>query len=180
MNYVPYSIKQTFMVRLPQGEDLLAAVAAVVRETGSGLVSFSVIGAASAAAFGYYDQTKKEYQTIIRLGEFEIVTGSGNVSLKTAVPLSMPIFCLRMRTEILSAGTSCQALLFLPPSCACRSLKASRWSGSTMTRPGCFSGSSRLLKNTRLLCCAPPSSLRRTVRVRLIPQDFARRASGCF
>ena len=59
MNYVPYSIKQTFMVRLPQGEDLLAAVAAVVRETGVRLGVFSVIGAVSAAAFGYYDQRKR-------------------------------------------------------------------------------------------------------------------------
>jgi predicted DNA-binding protein with PD1-like motif len=86
MNYVPYSIKQTFMVRLPQGEDLLAAVADAVRETGIRFGVFSIIGAASAAAFGYYDQTKKEYQTIIRLGEFEIVTGSGNVSLKDNSP----------------------------------------------------------------------------------------------
>jgi hypothetical protein len=86
MNYVPYFIKQTFMVRLPQGEDLLAAVADAVRETGIRFGVFSIIGAASAAAFGYYDQTKKEYQSIIRLGEFEIVTGSGNVSLKDNSP----------------------------------------------------------------------------------------------
>jgi len=86
MNYVPYSIKQTFMVRLPQGEDLLAAVAAVVRETGVRLGVFSVIGAVSAAAFGYYDQKKRQYQTIIRPGAFEIVTGSGNVTLKDGSP----------------------------------------------------------------------------------------------
>ena len=86
MNYVPYSIKQTFMVRLPQGEDLLAAVAAVVRETGVRLGVFSVIGAVSAAAFGYYDQKRRQYQTIIRKGAFEIVTGSGNVTLKDGSP----------------------------------------------------------------------------------------------
>jgi predicted DNA-binding protein with PD1-like motif len=86
MNYVPYSIKQTFMVRMPQGEDLLAAVAAVVRETGVRLGVFSVIGAVSAAAFGYYDQKRRQYQTIIRPGAFEIVTGSGNVTLKDGSP----------------------------------------------------------------------------------------------
>jgi len=86
MNYVPYSIKKTYMVRLPHGEDLLAAVADAVKETGVRLGVFSLIGAASAAAFGYYDQKKKEYQTIIRQGEFEIVTGSGNVSLKDGSP----------------------------------------------------------------------------------------------
>ena len=58
----------------------------MVRETGFRFGVFSIIGAVSAAAFGYYDQTKKEYQTIIRLGEFEIVTGSGNVSLKDNSP----------------------------------------------------------------------------------------------
>ena len=86
MNYVPYSIKQTFMVRLPQGEDLLAAVAAVVKETGVRLGVFSVIGAVSAAACGYYDQKRRQYQTIIRQGAFEIVTGSGNVTLKDGSP----------------------------------------------------------------------------------------------
>jgi len=86
MNYVPYSIKQTFMVRLPQGEDLLAAVAAVVKKTGVRLGVFSVIGAVSAAAFGYYDQKRRQYQTIIRQGAFEIVTGSGNVTLKDGSP----------------------------------------------------------------------------------------------
>jgi predicted DNA-binding protein with PD1-like motif len=83
---IPYSIKQTFMVRMPQGEDLLAAVAAVVRETGVRLGVFSVIGAVSAAAFGYYDQKRRQYQTIIRPGAFEIVTGSGNVTLKDGSP----------------------------------------------------------------------------------------------
>lgn len=86
MNAVPYFIKQTFMVRLPLGEDLLAAVAGAVKETGVRLGAFSVIGAASAAAFGYYDQKKRQYQTIIRDGEFEIVTCSGNVTLKDNSP----------------------------------------------------------------------------------------------
>jgi uncharacterized protein len=86
MNVLPCSIKQTVMVRLPYGEDLLAAVADVVRETGVRSGVFSIIGAASGAAFGYYDQKKKEYRTIIRQGEFEIVTGSGNVSLKEGSP----------------------------------------------------------------------------------------------
>lgn len=86
MNLLPYSIKQIFMVRLPYGEDLLAAVADVVRETGIRIAVFSVIGAVSAAAFGYYDQKKREYQTIIRHGEFENVTCSGNVSLKDNGP----------------------------------------------------------------------------------------------
>jgi hypothetical protein len=36
------------------------------------------------------------------------------------------------------------------------------------------------LKNTHLLRCAHPSSLRRTITVRLIPLDFARLAFGCF
>jgi hypothetical protein len=36
------------------------------------------------------------------------------------------------------------------------------------------------LKNTPLLCYAHLSSLRRTKKVRLIPLDFARLASGCF
>jgi uncharacterized protein len=80
------SIKQAIMVRLPYGEDLLAAVTKVVRETGIRFGVVSIIGAASAAAFGYYDQKKKEYRTIIRQGEFEIVFGSGNVSLKDGSP----------------------------------------------------------------------------------------------
>jgi uncharacterized protein len=88
MNAVSYAIQQTFMVRLPKGDDLLAAVAHVVQETGVRFGIFSIIGAAGAAAFGYYDQKKKEYQTIIRQGEFEIVACSGNVSLKDDSPFA--------------------------------------------------------------------------------------------
>jgi hypothetical protein len=81
-----YSIQRTFLSGLPCGQDLLSAVAKKVQETGVRLGVFSVIGAVSAAAFGYYDQQKREYQTIIRAGEYEIVTCSGNVSLKDDSP----------------------------------------------------------------------------------------------
>jgi hypothetical protein len=86
MNSSTYFIQRTFLTGLPCGQDLLAAVAKKVQETGVRLGVFSVIGAVSAAAFGYYDQQKRQYQTIIRAGEYEIVTCSGNVSLKDDSP----------------------------------------------------------------------------------------------
>ena len=73
---------ESFLVRLPTGDDLLEAITRAFRERSVRKATFTVIGATSRAVLGYYDQDAKEY----RMKPFdlpqEIVAYMGNVSEK--------------------------------------------------------------------------------------------------
>jgi predicted DNA-binding protein with PD1-like motif len=87
MHIFPYQIKRTFLVRLPYGEDLLSAIERVGTEKRVMPAMFSVIGAVRNMAFGYYDQNNRTYRSLLRDGSFEIISCTGNVSLKDGKPL---------------------------------------------------------------------------------------------
>ncbi|MCX5894348.1 MAG: DNA-binding protein [Proteobacteria bacterium] len=82
MNRLPCKIKRTFVAGLPHGEDILSAVEKICNEEQIAAGIFSIIGAVRGAAFGYYEQDRKRYRTIIRDGAYEIISCLGNVSIK--------------------------------------------------------------------------------------------------
>jgi hypothetical protein len=82
-----YEIKQTVLIGLVFGSDLVSAIEAVCFEKGIRMGTFSVIGAVTSAAFGYYEQQQKRYTKLVKEGAFEIISCTGNVSLKENAPL---------------------------------------------------------------------------------------------
>lgn len=77
----------TLVGRVPHGADLLGYLTEVCEKSGVTLGAVSLIGAVSRAQIAYYDQEKKEYRQIGPFEEaLEIVSASGNVSLKDGVP----------------------------------------------------------------------------------------------
>ena len=71
-----------FVGRLPHGEDLLQSIEALCKKSSIQMAIFSVIGAVSSATIGAYDQDQQVYVTFKEESPLEIVTCSGNVSLK--------------------------------------------------------------------------------------------------
>lgn len=73
--------------RVPHGADLLGYLTEVCEKSGVTLGAVSLIGAVSRAVLAYYDQDKKEYRPVGPFEEaLEIVSASGNVSLKEGKP----------------------------------------------------------------------------------------------
>ena len=87
MNSNEYNIKRTFLTGLSHGEDLLSEVDKIVVKEDISLAVLSIIGALSSACFGYYDQNERKYNKIIKSGKYEIVSCSGNVSIKEGQPM---------------------------------------------------------------------------------------------
>ncbi len=82
-----YPIKRALLVRFAPGDDLLAAITAVIEREQAIPAVFSVIGAVASASVGYYDQEARIYKTLQRDGRFEIIACNGNSSLKDAALL---------------------------------------------------------------------------------------------
>ncbi len=86
MHRTDYAIQRTFLRTLPHGDDLLSAIETLCREEGIVLGTFSVIGAVASATYGYYDQQQRRYKKLERDGAFELISCSGNVSIKDDNP----------------------------------------------------------------------------------------------
>lgn len=81
-----YSAGRRFVGCLPHGGDLVAALEdfCVRHEITSAV--FSLIGAVSKATLGTYDQAQQVYVTFTAEGDLEILSCTGNVSLKEGKP----------------------------------------------------------------------------------------------
>ena len=75
-------VKDTHLIRLPQGKDLVEAVTNECRHRGIQVGVVAVIGAVQGATIGYYDQIEKAYRSRHIDGGLEIVSCQGNCSLK--------------------------------------------------------------------------------------------------
>lgn len=73
---------EPFLVRLPQGDDLLDAITSAFRERSIRKAGFSVIGLLSRSVLGYYDENSRRYNTREFEDPLEIVSCLGNVSEK--------------------------------------------------------------------------------------------------
>jgi predicted DNA-binding protein with PD1-like motif len=75
------------MGRVAKGEDLLAALSKVALEEDITLGEVRAIGAVSQARMGYYNQEERKYQYIGLKNPREILSLTGNISLKDGKPM---------------------------------------------------------------------------------------------
>lgn len=73
---------QPVLVRLPKGEDLLAALTDACTRRGITKAAIQVIGALERATLGYYLQDERRYVSYELPEHCEVLAGVGNVSLK--------------------------------------------------------------------------------------------------
>jgi predicted DNA-binding protein with PD1-like motif len=72
--------------RLPHGRDLLKSIEKICEEYSITMATFTLIGAVSCATFGAYDQAQQVYVTVKEEKPLEIVSCTGNISLKEGHP----------------------------------------------------------------------------------------------
>ncbi len=76
-----------FLGRLPHGKDLITSIEEFCKGNSVQMAAFSLIGAVSSATIGAYDQKQQVYVTFREEGALEIVTCTGNISLKDGSPM---------------------------------------------------------------------------------------------
>jgi predicted DNA-binding protein with PD1-like motif len=82
-----YKPGRRFVGRLPHGKDLITSIEDFCTASAIQMATFSVIGAVSSATMGAYDQKQHVYVTFTENAPMEIVTCTGNVSLKDKTPV---------------------------------------------------------------------------------------------
>ena len=73
--------------RLAKGEDLLVALSKLTQKHGITLGEVSAIGAVSQARVGFYNQAERKYYYLDLARPLEILSLTGNVSLKDGKPM---------------------------------------------------------------------------------------------
>ncbi len=74
------------MARLDKGSDLLESLHELARHLEVHAGAIQVIGALSSLALGYYDQERRQYETLDLPGRWELASAIGNVSMKEGGP----------------------------------------------------------------------------------------------
>jgi uncharacterized protein len=73
--------------RLAKGDDLLASLEKLAQEHNITLGEVTAIGAVSQARVGYYNQAERKYQYLDLVNPREILSLTGNISLKDGKPM---------------------------------------------------------------------------------------------
>ncbi len=81
-----YTVKRTIMGQLPLGADLLEGLTEIVQREKIRLGRIQAIGATTHAVVAYYDQGTKRYNPMEFPGGMEILSLSGNVSVRDGKP----------------------------------------------------------------------------------------------
>lgn len=81
-----YSAGRRFLCRLPHGGDLSETLETFCARNDIRSAVFSLIGAVSIAVLGTYDQSQQVYATFTAEGDLEILSCTGNVSVKDGQP----------------------------------------------------------------------------------------------
>ena len=79
-------VKSTFIGQLPYGADLYDGLTRIVRKENIRLGRIQGIGATTHAKVAYYDQNTKVYNPLEFPGGMEILSLSGNVSIRDGKP----------------------------------------------------------------------------------------------
>ncbi|MFC1467597.1 PPC domain-containing DNA-binding protein [Verrucomicrobiota bacterium] len=85
-NPVRVGHKQTLMGRLQHGQDLLEALTHLCYEEGITLGRVTAIGAVQKAGVAFYDQKEREYRRIEFDRPMELLSLTGNISMKDGKP----------------------------------------------------------------------------------------------
>ncbi len=84
--FTVYNPGRIFSGRLPHGRDIIKSMEGLCEQALIQMAWFSVIGAVSSATIGFYDQEKQTYLSHEKSEPLEIVSCTGNVSLKEHKP----------------------------------------------------------------------------------------------
>ncbi len=77
---------RSLLIRLDHGMDMIAEITELARDLGIETGVFWAIGALSSAELGYYDQVEHEYGKIPVEEPVELVSCSGNISIRDGQP----------------------------------------------------------------------------------------------
>ena len=80
MHSTSYKLGQSFLFRLPPGEDILVGLYRVCREYNVKFGAFQVMGSVRSATIGHLDQETGNLQSQVLESGQDLVTCSGNVS----------------------------------------------------------------------------------------------------
>jgi len=80
-------INRMFFIKLEPNDDLLDSLTKAVSAHSIQTGFFTMIGALETANVGYYLLDQKKYKTLTMNAPFEIVSCSGNVTLKDGAPM---------------------------------------------------------------------------------------------
>jgi predicted DNA-binding protein with PD1-like motif len=75
-----------FMGKLPHKADLIGALTETAGANGIQAGAVQVMGALEKATLGFYDQRSKAYRELLFASPLEIVSGTGNISLRDGKP----------------------------------------------------------------------------------------------
>lgn len=81
-----YAYKRTHIGRLSHGSDLLKELTKFVTKKGIKLGKLQMIGAVKRAVAGFYDSEKEQYVDIVFDKPMEVLSLTGNISLKGGEP----------------------------------------------------------------------------------------------
>lgn len=81
MSRKQFSLRRTYIGRLPQGADLLEGITKICKEENIKLGKITAIGAVKKAVIAIYDQVEKKYNNIELNQRMEMINCIGNVSL---------------------------------------------------------------------------------------------------
>jgi len=81
-----YGLGRVFMLRAPQGVDLLEYLTELAEKEGIRAGLISVIGSLKDPVIGYFNVDEGRYKEIRLEGFYELAHGSGNISLKEDKP----------------------------------------------------------------------------------------------
>ncbi len=77
-----------FVGRLPYNQDLITSIENFCKKYSIDMASFSIIGAVSSVTIGSYDQKQQVYVSHHEKAHLEILTCTGNISLKEGTPVA--------------------------------------------------------------------------------------------
>lgn len=83
-----FSPETVYMGRLDKGADIIRSIESFCEERGIRAAWINILGALDKATISYYDQEKHQYFHRELQGEYEIVSCSGNVSIKDGKPFA--------------------------------------------------------------------------------------------
>jgi len=81
-----YKIKHTFIGSLKYNSDLYESITKIAIDEDICIGKVTAIGAVTSAVIGYFDQNKKQYNSINLSDGHEILNCTGNISLKEGKP----------------------------------------------------------------------------------------------
>lgn len=79
-------LKRTFIGQLPHGVDLLDELTAIVKREDIRMGRLSAIGATMNATVAFYDQNTQTYNPLEFRGGMEILSLTGNISVRDGAP----------------------------------------------------------------------------------------------